>query len=141
MEIKTRMIEEEVFESINESGLPVTIDMRSNDRRRHQNPPELLLSALAACAAVDIVSILKKRKKEVDALNVITSGTRRADYPRAFTDIHCEFVVTSGNVEKEELLKAAELSIEKYCTVASSLKSRITYSVKVQSKHRANPNT
>ena len=131
MEVKTRMVGEEVFESFNESGLAVTIDMRQADQRVNQNPPELLLSALAACAAVDIVSILKKRKKTVNNLNVTTSGTRRSDYPRAFTDIHCEFVVNSPNVEEDELLKATELSIEKYCTVASSLKSNITYSVRV----------
>jgi putative redox protein len=131
MKVKTRMIGEEEFESFNESGLSVTIDMRAN--RKRQNPPELLLSALAACASVDIVSILRKRKRTVEALDVVTTGTRRTDYPRAFTDIHCEFIVTSKDVGNDELLKAAELSIEKYCTVAASLKSKITFSVKVKS--------
>jgi len=129
MQVKTRMLGEEEFESFNESGLSVTIDMRPH--RNKQNPPELLLSALAACASVDIVSILKKRKKTVASLDVVTTGTRRTDYPRAFTDIHCEFVVTSSDVAEEELMKAAQLSIEKYCTVAASLKSKITYSVRV----------
>ena len=128
MQVKTRMIGEEEFESSSETGLSVKIDMRSNDSRKQQNPPELLLSALAACASVDIVAILKKRKKHVDRLEVVTTGKRRTDFPRAFTDIHCEFTITSPDVNEDELLKATQLSIEKYCTVAASLKSNITYS-------------
>jgi putative redox protein len=131
MQVRTRMIGDEEFESSSETGLSVKIDMRSNDSRKQQNPPELLLSALAACAAVDIVSILTKRKKHVDTLDVVTTGTRRTDYPRAFTDIHCEFIVTSPDVNDDELLKATKLSLENYCTVAASLKSKITYSAKV----------
>jgi putative redox protein len=105
--------------------------MRAHGIRANQNPPELLLSALTACASVDIVSILKKRKKSIDAFDIVTSGTRRTDYPRAFTDIHCEFIIHSGDVTEDELMKAAHLSIEKYCTVAASLKSNITWSAKV----------
>jgi putative redox protein len=131
MQVRTRMIGDEEFESFNDAGMQVTIDMRPPESRVRQNPPELLLSALAACASVDIVSILKKRKKNINALDVVTTGTRRTDFPRAFTDIHCEFTIASPDVKVDELLKAARLSIEKYCTVAASLKSKITYSVKV----------
>lgn len=131
MLVTTRMLDDEQFESFNESGMSVTIDMRSGSARQRQNPPELLLSALTACASVDIVSILKKKRKSVLELNIATRGTRREDYPRAFTAIHCEFVLTTRDVTEEELLKAAALSIEKYCTVAASLKSTITWSAKI----------
>jgi putative redox protein len=125
------MIDDERYESFNESGMAITIDMRADGVRAKQNPPELLLSALTACASVDIISILKKRKKGVDAFDIVTSGNRRSDYPRAFTDIHCEFIFQSHDVTEDELMKAAQLSIEKYCTVAASLKSNITWSAKV----------
>jgi putative redox protein len=131
MKVKTRMIDDERYESFNESGMAITIDMRADGMRAKQNPPELLLSALTACASVDIISILKKRKKGIDAFDIVTSGTRRSDYPRAFTDIHCEFIIQSHDVTEDELMKAAQLSIEKYCTVAASLKSNITWSAKV----------
>jgi len=131
MLVKTRMIDDEQYESFNEAGMATTIDMRSDTMRKRMNPPELLLSALTACASVDIVGILKKRKKHIQAFDIVTRGTRRSDYPRAFTDIHCEFIITSPDVELDELMKAAQLSIEKYCTVAASLKSNITWSGKI----------
>lgn len=131
MQVRTRMIDDERYESFNESGMAITIDMRPDGIREKQNPPELLLSALTACASVDIVGILKKRKKNIEAFDIVTRGTRRSDYPRSFTDIHCEFIIHSRDVTLDELLKAAQLSIEKYCTVAASLRSNITWSGKV----------
>ncbi len=125
------MLDDERFESTNELELAVTIDMRPNNERTHQNPPELLLSAMTACSAVDIVSILKKRKKSIRSFEMITSGKRRSEFPRAFTEIHCEYIIHSNDITEAEVLKAAKLSIEKYCTVAASLKSQITWSARI----------
>ena len=131
MQVTTRMIDDERYESTSESGLAVTIDMRSPNVRTHQNPPELLLSAVTACSAVDVVAILKKRKKSIHAFDVITTGQRKSEHPRAFTDIHCEYIIHSNDVTEDEVLKAAHLAIERYCTVAASLKSKITWSARI----------
>lgn len=131
MKIRTTMLDDEVFESTNENNNTVRIDMRSNDLKKAQSPPELLLSALAGCAAVDIVLMLKKRRKSVDKFEIITDGTRQETQPKYFTKIHSIYRITSSDVENEELYKVAGLSLEKYCTVAASLKSELTYSVEV----------
>jgi putative redox protein len=131
MQVVTKMIDDELYESTSDSDLTLTVDMRPEGTRGHQNPPELLLSALAACSAVDVVSIIRKRKKSIKSFDMVTTGVRRSEHPRAFTNIHCEYIMESDNVTEEELLKAAQLAIEKYCTVASSLKSTITWSAKV----------
>ena len=125
------MIDDERYESTSETGQTVTIDMRSPEVRASQNPPELLLSAVTACSAVDVVAILKKRKKSIGAFDMITTGQRRTEHPRAFTDIHCEYVIHSNDVTEDEVLKAAHLAIERYCTVAASLNSKITWSAKI----------
>ena len=95
------------------------------------SPVELLLSALAGCAAVDIVLMLKKRRKTIVKFDIETDGTRQDTTPRYFTDIHTHFRITSPDVEEEELNKVAELSLIKYCSVGASLKSTLTYSVEV----------
>jgi putative redox protein len=86
---------------------------------------------LAGCGAVDIVSMLKKRKKTINAFLIETSGIRKETSPRYFTHIHCKYIITSPDVNEEESLKIAALSLEKYCTVAASLKSEITFSVQI----------
>lgn len=131
MHSTTRMIEDEIFEATNEAGQKVTIDMRPASLKQAQSPVELLLSAVSACAAVDVVAILKKRKKSIRELVIKTAGERRADPPRYFTAIELHFILHSPDVTEEELTKAVQLSIEKYCSVAASLKSAVTFKVEV----------
>jgi putative redox protein len=126
------MLEEEVYEASNMNGNSVTMDMREAAVKTNQSPPELLLSALSGCGAIDIVIMLKKRRKKILEFFTETTGVRRDDSPRKFTDIHCKFIVVSPDVTEEELLKSAHLSIEKYCTVAASLNSHIHITVEVR---------
>ena len=132
MKIVTRMLEDEVYESVNEKGNTVKIDMRKGDTKADLSPTELVLSALAGCGAVDIISMLKKRKKTIQSFTIETNGTRRDETPRYFTKIHCSYTITSPDVTEEELQKTSALALEKYCSVASSLKSEITFSVEVR---------
>jgi len=132
MKITARMLEDEVYEAHNEAGHKVIMDMREASLKQNQNPPELLLSSLAGCGAVDIVIMLKKRKKTVNDFVIETIGVRRDETPRKFLDIHCKYIVTSPDVEEDELEKFAKLSLEKYCTVAATLNSHIHFSVEVK---------
>jgi putative redox protein len=125
------MLEDEVYEASTADGIMVTIDMRKLPEKKNQSPVELLLSSVAACGAVDIVSMLKKRKKTIDRFTIETTGERRDETPRYFTRIHCRYIVVSADVTEEELYKVAKLSLEKYCSVASSLRSEIDFSVAV----------
>jgi putative redox protein len=131
MKITTEMLGDEVYEAINETGNKVRIDMRKTGEKIDQSPVELVLSALSACGAVDIVGMLKKRKKTVQKFTIDTDGERQHEPPRYFTNIHCKYIITSPDVTEEELQKVAALALEKYCSVASSLKAEITFSVQV----------
>ena len=131
MKITTTMLADEVFEAVNDNGNKVTIDVRKREEKTSQSPVELVLSALAACGAVDIVVMLKKRKKSIQKFSIETEGTRSADTPRYFTKAHCHFIITSPDVTEEELHKSAALALEKYCSVGASLKAEITFTVQV----------
>jgi putative redox protein len=125
------MIEEELYESVTADGILDTIDMRALPTKKSMSPVESLLSALAACGAVDIVVMLRKRRKEIQSFTIETEGVRREVPPRSFTDIHCKYIIVSADVTEDELTKTAKLSLEKYCSVADSLKASITFSVEV----------
>jgi putative redox protein len=125
------MIEEELYESVTADGILDTIDMRALPTKKSMSPVESLLSALAACGAVDIVVMLRKRRKEIQSFTIETEGIRREVPPRSFTAIHCKYIIVSPDVTEDELTKTAKLSLEKYCSVADSLKASITFSVEV----------
>jgi len=132
MKVVTHMLEDEVYEATNEHGHIVTIDMRKLEDRQQQNPVELLLSSISACGAVDVTLMLKKRRKTITHFQIDTIGTRREETPKSFTKIHCHYLITSPDVTTEELSKVAQLALEKYCSVAASLKAEITFSVEVK---------
>jgi putative redox protein len=127
----TRMIEDEVYVSTNELGHEVTMDMRKADLKKSQSPTELVLSAVSGCGAVDTIMMLKKRKKTIVDFVIETVADRKSEHPKSFTKIHCHYIITSPDVTEEELEKVARLSLEKYCSVADSLKATITLSVEV----------
>ncbi len=131
MKTITRIIEDYVYETTNENGNKICIDMREDHEKSSHSPMEMILGAVSGCVAVDIVSILKKKKKEVADFYIETSGIRRDNHPRAFTHIHSRYVLTSPNTTTQELDKIAKLALDKYCSVASSLKAEIEYSVEV----------
>jgi len=131
MKITTRMIDDHQFESSNEAGNKVLIDMRHASEKTGQSPVEMLQSALAACAGVEVIGMIKKRKKAVDDLRVEVTCVRNAETPRWLKEIHCKYILTSSDATAEELEKVTRLAMEKYCSVASSLKSEITFSVEV----------
>jgi putative redox protein len=88
-------------------------------------PTELLLMALAGCTAMDVISILRKKRQAVDRYEVEVSGTQRADHPAVFEQIDVLHVV-AGQVEREAVRRAVELSATRYCSVGATLSSGVT---------------
>ncbi len=132
MKIVTRMLGDELFEGKNEAGNTVKVDLRKGPEKVNLSPTEMVLSALAGCSGVDVISMLRKRKKSIDEFVIETDGTKHDPAPHYFTKIHVTFIVTSTDATEEELQKISALALEKYCSVASSLKAEITFSVKVK---------
>ena len=128
---KTRYISDYLYEVTNENGDSIQIDMREKDEKKGLSPMELLLSAVAGCAVVDIVSILKKKRKTIKDIVVETEGWRNDEHPRKFNKIHSKYILSSPDTSEEELMKAAGLTLDKYCSVASSLNVKVDFSVAV----------
>lgn len=138
MKTTLQYLADKEYESVNEHGNRIKIDMYAGEEKSHQSPMELVLSAIAACAAVDIVEILKKKRKTVEDMNIQTEGTRRQDPPRYFTDVHVHVSLVSPDTDEETLRKVVALTLEKYCSVASTIdgKAKITHSVTVASEKK-----
>lgn len=96
---------------------------------------QLLLMALGGCSAIDIISILKKQRQEVEDLKIIVDGEREQvkDGAAVFETIDVKFML-KGKIDKEKAERAVALSMEKYCSVTKTLEktAKITYSVTVE---------
>lgn len=97
-------------------------------------PTELVLIGLGGCTAMDAISILKKKRQEVTAFEILVKGQRAEDHPKRFTDIEIEFVVTGKGVSPEAVERAVNLSMEKYCSVKATLEqeTKVKFSWRVE---------
>lgn len=99
-------------------ALPLDSDRESNSA---PGPMELLLLALGACTATDVVIVLEKKRQKLDSLEVICSGERAPKPPEVW--IRMELVYRlRGKLDEAAVKHAIELSEEKYCSVAAMLK-------------------
>lgn len=100
-------------------------------------PMQSLLMALGSCSGIDVVSILKKQRQSFSSFKMIIEGEREDAKPISlWKSIHVLFEFT-GEVEEEKAKKACSLSIEKYCSVAETLRragAEISWSVNVSSE-------
>ena len=112
---------DELFVAITPSGHAQVLETNSA-RASAATPMELLLIALGGCTAVDVVSILKKKRERVTGYRVEVRGTRRDEHPRAFTRIEVRHLVRGRGVSERSVAAAVELSETKYCSVAATLR-------------------
>lgn len=125
--VTVRMQADMEYVSTNPQGNAVNIDMYDPEHKKAQSPMDMLLSALGGCASVDAVLMMKKKRREIVDFTVEVEGTRNDGVPAFFTDIELTFVLVSPDATEEEFAKVVTLAVEKYCSVASSLKSNISY--------------
>ena len=130
--ITTKFIEDEVFESATPEGQTLKFDMRPQELKINMSPTQTLLASSAVCIAVDVVSILKKKRKTVNDLVIETSGDRRETHPRGFTRILNKFILYSPDTSKEDLYKVTKLALDKYCSVAATLSAEMKIEVEVK---------
>lgn len=110
------------FVSTDSTGHSVV--MSKPDENTGMKPSELILSALAGCASVDVVDILAKKRTPLSHLEVQVSAEQDADPPWTFRKIHMKFIVKGEGLTEKNVQQAIELSEEKYCSVAATLRGK-----------------
>ncbi|MDB4923845.1 OsmC family protein [Mucilaginibacter sp.] len=111
------------FEAKDENGHVVRMDSspESGGWDFGVRPMQMLLMGLAGCSAIDVIAILKKQRQEIKNYKMIVNGEREAGKePSLWKDINIEFHLY-GNIDENKAIKAAELSLNKYCSVAATL--------------------
>ena len=120
----TRVAGDFGFTATDEQGKEVRMDSspESGGGDFGVRPMQLLLSALAGCSAIDVITILKKQRQEVTDYKMTVKGEReQGKEPSLWKTISIHFKLY-GNIEEDKAKKAVELSLNKYCSVAETLR-------------------
>ena len=99
------------------SGFPVQMDAEASYGGTDSGvrPMEMIALGLAGCTAMDILSILRKKRQDVTQFEVKVDAPRSPDYPKVFTSAAMTYIITGRNVDEEAVLRSIELTATKYC--------------------------
>ncbi|ANI88942.1 osmotically inducible protein OsmC [Arachidicoccus ginsenosidimutans] len=120
-----RANEHYAFDTKDENGIITKIDSKPElgGENYGARPMQLLLNALIGCSSIDVLSILKKKRQNVTNYKVVANGEREKDKePALWKEIFLTFII-DGEVMEDAARRAIDLSLDKYCSVAATLKA------------------
>ncbi|MCM4171136.1 OsmC family peroxiredoxin [Arenibacter sp. TNZ] len=118
-QITTKWLGNMAFESNNPSGNNLIIDVapENGGKGMGYRPKALMLTALAGCSGLDVASLIKKMKLEVEEFRIETIANLTEEDPKYYDKVVVEYHFKGSNLNEKKLQRAVDLSVEKYCGV------------------------
>lgn len=122
------------FESDNPSGHKVLIDTSVENGGQNSGlaPKAMMLSSLAGCSGLDVVSILAKMKVQVADFKIITTGELTEEHPKYYHSVQVIYQFFGNELPQDKLKKAVDLSVEKYCGVMEMFRKFAKINIKIE---------
>lgn len=123
MDVKVTWKQRMSFDGSGDSGfvVPLGTDPAVGGDNDGPRPLELLAIGLAGCTAMDVISILSKKRQEVTAFEVQVHAERATDHPKVITHAVIEYCLTGRSLDENAVLRAIELSAVRYCPAQAML--------------------
>ena len=140
MKARIKWVEQVSFAAETESNHVIFMDgaPEGGGRNLGPRPMETVLAGTGACAAYDVVTILRKARQNISDCVVELEAERAAQEPRVFTRIHLHFVISGDGVDAKHVERAIHLSAEKYCSASIMLgkTAQITHDYEIREPAR-----
>ena len=106
------------------SGHTITMDGAPDigGRNLASRPMEVLLMGMGGCTAIDVVSMLKKQRQDIEGVEVSLLAERAEDHPKVYTSVKLVYTVRGRKLNKALVERAVSLSDEKYCSATAMVK-------------------
>lgn len=132
-----KWIEREQFEAKMPSGHVVKVD---SDRKQNSapGPMELMLASLGSCTATDVVQILAKKRQALESLEILIQGERAKEPPTVWVKLEIVYRLT-GKLDDKAVRDAIQLSLDKYCGAAATLKKTAALSFRYEIRPGTQP--
>jgi putative redox protein len=133
-QVKIKWLENMAFSAeVNGHEMILDATEKVGGENRGPRPKPLMLAALAGCTGMDVVSILKKMRVDLDDFNVYVEGDLTEEHPKQYAQMHVIYEFKGKNLPEEKLQKAVNLSEERYCGVSAMYRKAfgITSEIKI----------
>ena len=133
MDAKVIWKERMSFEGTSDSGfkVPLGTSPKVGGDDDGFRPLELLAVGLAGCTAMDVISILRKKRQEINSFEVKVHAEQSDEHPKVFTHLTIEYVISGKDISREAVERAVDLSANKYCPAQAMLKQGAPMEMKV----------
>lgn len=111
--------------NVNGHEIILDLDEESGGRNLGPKPKPLLLVSLAGCTGIDVISILKKMRVELEYFNVKAEGEVTEEHPKHYKKIHLIYEFKGKDLQIDKISKAINLSQEQYCGVSETLRKSV----------------
>jgi putative redox protein len=117
--VTTKWSQKSQFETDNPSGYKLTMFDKSQDNGEVVGfaPKALMLSSLAGCSGLDVVSLLEKMRADVSDFKIEVTGELTEEHPKFYNKVKVDYHFTDNDLQPEKIQKAVNLSVTKYCGV------------------------
>jgi len=137
MEIRLKRLDEDYhMQAVNENGNTVEADgsPKVGGHNQAMRPMQMLIAALGSCSSIDVISILRKQRQQLDDIQITIKAEREEGaIPSLFTTIHVHYELY-GDIAEAKAEQACRLSMEKYCSVSKIVEktAEISWSFEVK---------
>ena len=136
--VSVRWVQKMQFVARDDRNHSIVIDTspESGGENLGPTPGRLLLMAVAACTAIDIVDILAKSRQKLTGLEVLSRGIQNSEYPKYYREIYLKYRLRGIELDRSRVERAIRLSEEKYCSVGATVsgKAKIFTSYEIEGR-------
>ena len=116
------------------AGNSPAIVMDSPEGASGPSPMDMVLMGVAGCTAMDVVTIMRKKRANMTGFKMNITGERAEEHPKRYTKINIEFVFTGKSIKPNDAERSIELSVTKYCSAIASLNATVEHTYRIVEK-------
>lgn len=121
-----------LFESVHNDGIIMVDNALEGEEKRGMRPKAMMLTSLAGCSGLDIVSLLKKMRAEVDEFKIHVTAELTDENPKIYKDVVVTYQFYGSDFKKKKIQKAIDLSVNDYCGVMEMFRSFTEVKIEVE---------
>ena len=134
MTIKAKLEWKEKMQFVGQAGDSPNVILDNPDGKTGPTPMEMVLMGIAGCTAMDVISIMRKKRADVTGFQVNISGERADDHPKRYTKFLVEYVLEGKGLSSKDVERSIELSVTKYCSAIGSMSAPVETSYRIVDK-------
>jgi putative redox protein len=134
MTIKAKLEWKGKMQFVGQAGSSPSVTLDNPDGKTGPTPMEMVLMGIAGCTAMDVISIMRKKRADVTGFEINITGERAEEHPKRYTKFLLEYVLEGKSLSPKDVERSIELSVNKYCSAIGSVSAPVETGYRIVEK-------